>query len=246
MTNIFPAIDIINVQCVRLTEGKPALKKVYEKTPLEMAKVFANSGAEYLHIVDLDSALNQGNNSAVIKEVIEESSLKIQVGGGIKTEKQIRELLDLGVKQVVIGSLAVKNKSLVGEWLQIFGLDKIVIAADIDNGNISINGWKNRSDETLFDFIKNYQDLVKESIPNAIQSIRFLCTDISKDGRLEGTAMDLYKEISTKIPDVSIIASGGITSLNEIQQIKDLGMYGMIIGKAIYENRISLSKIFTS
>ena len=246
MTNIFAAIDIINGQCVRLTEGNPTLKNVYERTPLEMAKVFANSGAEWLHIVDLDSALNQGNNSETIKEIIEESSLKIQVGGGLKTEKQIRELLDLGVKQIVIGSMAVKNKALVGDWLQVFGLDKIVIAADIDNGNISINGWKDRSDESLFDFIKNYQDLVKESVPNAIQQIRFLCTDIAKDGRLEGTAMDLYKEISAKVPDVSIIASGGITSLDEIQQIKDLGMYGMIIGKAIYENRISVSKIFIS
>ena len=235
MTRIFPAIDIMNGSCVRLTEGREDSKKKYELNPLEMAQLYESKGAEYLHIVDLDAAFNKGNNYNLIKEIVEKTSLKIELGGGIRTTSQAEQLLNLGVSQLIIGSMTVKDPDLVCEWITDFGADKIIVGADVRDGFIAINGWKDLSEISLDEFIETFQ---------RASAKRFLCTDISKDGKLQGSAIDLYKELNEKFPKLDFIASGGVTTLDEINKLKAMNMYGIIVGKAIYEGGMDLDKLF--
>ena len=235
MTHIFPAIDIMNGSCVRLVEGQHDSQKDYGIKPIDMAMKYQDLGATHLHIVDLDAAFGKGNNYALVQEIVENTHLKIELGGGIRTTHQAKQILDLGVSQLIIGSTAVKNPDLVKQWISDFGTEQIVVGADSLNGRIAINGWEELSEITLDDFIIDYQ---------RASATKFLCTDISKDGKLQGSAIDLYKRLQMKFPEVKFLASGGVTTLEEIEELKEMEMYGIIVGKAIYENAIDLEKLF--
>ena len=234
MTKIYPAIDIINGACVRLTEGKEALQTNYHVSPLEMARLYQDAGAKYVHIVDLDAALGNGNNQDIIKEIIIETDLKIQLGGGIRSHKQIESLLQLGVERIIIGSHAVKQKAETKQWIKNFGSNTIVIGADVSQGQIVIDGWKHKTTESIIEFVQEY-------VGSGAQN--FLCTDISKDGKLEGASKDLYVQLMTQFPKAGFLVSGGIHTLSEIQEYINMDMEGIIIGKAIYEGKMAIHEI---
>jgi phosphoribosylformimino-5-aminoimidazole carboxamide ribotide isomerase len=232
---IIPAIDIINGQCVRLSEGDFDTKKVYYAQPLEAAKSFEAAGIEYLHLVDLDGA-KKGEvvNWSVLNDICSNTKLKVDFSGGIKSIDQVEKAFELGASQIAVGSLAVKNQSLVAEWLHHFGSDKIIIGADIKDDKIAINGWLQTSEFSIFDFIEQYLTL---------GATDFLCTDVSKDGKLEGPSFDLYQRLLTQFPSLNLIASGGVSNIQDVQQLKALNCYATIVGKAIYEERIKLSEL---
>lgn len=232
---IIPAIDIIDGQCVRLAQGDYAQKKVYETDPVAVARTFEEAGLEYLHLVDLDGA-KQGKvtNWKVVEEICSSTSLKVDFGGGIKTKSEIRQLLELGVKQVNLGSVAVKEPEKVSIWVDEFGADKIILSADVREERIAISGWTETSSLSIQDFISNYQKI----------GITYVtCTDISKDGMLGGPNVDLYAKLLTQFPSLKLIASGGVSNLNDLKQLKATGLYGAIVGKAIYEGRVSLTEL---
>lgn len=232
---IIPAIDIIDGQCVRLAQGDYAQKKVYETDPVAVARTFEEAGLEYLHLVDLDGA-KQGKvtNWKVVEEICSSTSLKVDFGGGIKTKSEIRQLLELGVKQVNLGSVAVKEPEKVSIWVDEFGADKIILSADVREERIAISGWTETSSLSIQDFISNYQKI----------GITYVtCTDISKDGMLGGPNVDLYAKLLTQFPSLKLIASGGVSNLNDLKQLKAAGLYGAIVGKAIYEGRVSLTEL---
>ncbi len=232
---IIPAIDIIDGQCVRLAQGDYAQKKVYETDPVAVARTFEEAGLEYLHLVDLDGA-KQGKvtNWKVVEEICSSTSLKVDFGGGIKTKSEIRQLLELGVKQVNLGSVAVKEPEKVSIWVDEFGADKIILSADVREERIAISGWTETSSLSIQDFISNYQKI----------GITYVtCTDISKDGMLGGPNVDLYAKLLTQFPSLKLIASGGVSNLNDLKQLKAPGLYGAIVGKAIYEGRVSLTEL---
>jgi phosphoribosylformimino-5-aminoimidazole carboxamide ribotide isomerase len=238
---IIPAIDIIDGKCVRLTKGDYDTKKVYNENPLEVAKAFESSGIEYLHLVDLDGAKAQHIvNYKVLEQIASKTSLKIDFGGGLKTNEDLHIAFNSGAKQITGGSIAVKDRKTFEGWISKYGPAKIILGADSDHGKISISGWMEKSKEDLIPFIKDYQ---KKSIQYVI------CTDISKDGMLEGPAVDLYKDIISECSNsslgqsIKLIASGGISSIDEIPVLKEIGCEGVIIGKAIYENRINLKEL---
>jgi phosphoribosylformimino-5-aminoimidazole carboxamide ribotide isomerase len=232
---IIPAIDIIDGQCVRLAQGDYAQKKVYETNPVAVARTFEEAGLEYLHLVDLDGA-KQGKvtNWKVVEEICTNTSLKVDFGGGIKTKSEIRQLLELGVKQVNLGSVAVKEPEKVSIWVDEFGTDKIILSADVREERIAISGWTETSSLSIQDFISNYQKI----------GITYVtCTDISKDGMLAGPNVDLYAKLLTQFPSLKLIASGGVSNLKDLNQLKAAGLYGVIVGKAIYEGRVSLTEL---
>lgn len=234
---IIPAIDIIDGQCVRLSQGDYAQKKVYETNPVAVARSFEEAGLEYLHLVDLDGA-KQGKvtNWKVIEALCKNTSLKVDFGGGIKTKSEIRQLLELGVKQVNLGSVAVKEPEKVSIWIDEFGADKIILSADVREERIAISGWTETSSLSIQDFIANYQTI----------GITYVtCTDISKDGMLAGPNVDLYTKLLKQFPSLNLIASGGVSSLDNLTQLKAAGLYGAIVGKAIYEGRIGLTELQT-
>jgi phosphoribosylformimino-5-aminoimidazole carboxamide ribotide isomerase len=232
---IIPAIDIINGKCVRLTKGDYATQKIYNENPLEVAKQFEAHGIQYLHLVDLDGAKSgQIINYKILEKITSNTNLKIDFGGGLKNNKDIEIAFECGANQITGGSIAVKNPSLFEEWIQRFGNEKIILGADVSNGKIAVSGWQEESNEELIPFIQNYQ--IK-----GIQSI--ICTDISKDGMLEGPSFELYTTILNEIKNIKLIASGGISTFDELPKLAELGCYGVIIGKAIYENRISLKQL---
>ena len=235
---IIPAIDIIEGKCVRLTKGDYSSKKVYNENPLEVAKEFEASGIEYLHLVDLDGAKEQHIvNYKVLEQIASKTSLKIDFGGGLKTNEDLYIAFNSGAKQITGGSIAVKNPKTFEGLISKYGSQKIILGADTKDGKIAISGWQQSSNEEVIPFIKEYQ---KKRIQYVI------CTDISKDGMLEGPSFDLYTQIiqdcSNESHDQSIklIASGGITSIDDIQKLKALGCEGAIIGKALYEGHIYL------
>lgn len=232
---IIPAIDILNGKCVRLSQGDYTQKKVYYENPVDAARMFEDAGLQYLHLVDLDGA-KQGNviNWKVIEAVCTQTRLQIDFGGGIKTKSEIRQLLETGVKQVNLGSVAVKEPEKVILWITEFGADKIILSADVRNEHIAVQGWTKTSALTLWDFIANYQTL-------GIQYVT--CTDISTDGMLSGPNFSLYKNLLEKFPQIRLIASGGISSLADVQALQSLGLYGVVIGKAIYEGKIRLEDL---
>lgn len=233
---ILPAIDIINGQCVRLTEGDPEQQTSYKMSPVHRAETYKNHGATHVHIVDLDAALSQGNNISTIQEIINNTDLKVEIGGGIKTKAQVEQWLDLGAWRVIIGSAAVKNPREVKSWIQDFGADKIVIGADTKNDEIMVQGWQATSHIKLNDFIADY-------VGSGAQ--KFLCTDITKDGKLEGSSIELYRSLMKQFSTADFIASGGVSSLDEIRDLKQMKVESIIVGKAIFESAIDLNELFS-
>lgn len=238
---IIPAIDIIDGKCVRLTKGDYDTKKVYNENPLEVAKMFESSGIEYLHLVDLDGAKAKHIvNYKVLEQIASKTSLKIDFGGGLKTNEDLHIAFNSGARQITGGSIAVKDPETFEGWISKYGATKIILGADSDHGKVAISGWIEQSKEDVIPFIKAYQ---KKSIQYVI------CTDISKDGMLEGPSFDLYKDIisectnSSSGQSIKLIASGGISEIGELPKLIALGCEGVIIGKAIYENRISLKQL---
>jgi phosphoribosylformimino-5-aminoimidazole carboxamide ribotide isomerase len=233
---IIPAIDIINGKAVRLTKGDYSTEKVYNENPLEVAKAFEASGIQYLHLVDLDGAKSQHIvNSKVLYEIATKTNLKIDFGGGLKTNEDVEVAFDCGASQITGGSIAAKNPTLFLEWLDRFGAEKIILGADCLNRKIATQGWQESSELDIIEFINSFRR-------KGIQYV--VCTDISKDGMLQGTSNELYAEILQK-NNINLIASGGISSMADIDAVKQIGCEGVIIGKAIYENSISLKELST-
>jgi len=232
---IIPAIDIIEGKCVRLSKGDYNTKKIYNEDPLEVAKSFEAHGIENLHLVDLDGAKSSHIvNHKVLETIASKTSLKIDFGGGLKTDKDIQIAFESGANQITGGSIAVKNAELFQSWLQKYGNEKIILGADAKDRKIAVSGWLEDSDKEIIPFIQNFE---KAGVSYVI------CTDISKDGMLEGPSFDLYKEILAETENIKLIASGGISEFDELPKLEELGCEGVIIGKAIYENRISLKQL---
>lgn len=232
---IIPAIDIIDGKCVRLSKGDYDTKKIYNERPLEVAKNFEAHGIQYLHLVDLDGAKSKHIvNHKILEQIASQTGLKIDFGGGLKTDADLHIAFESGASQITGGSIAVKDPELFKSWLKNYGSDKIILGADALHRKIAISGWLEESDDDVIDFIKQYQ---KEGAQYVI------CTDISKDGMLEGPSFDLYEEILKECKDIKLIASGGISTFDELPKLAALGCEGTIIGKAIYENRISLKQL---
>ncbi len=232
MIRILPAIDIIDGKCVRLTKGDYDTKKVYDTEPLEMAKQYEDCGIQQIHIVDLDGAKSaQPINLNIVETIKNKTSVKVEFGGGIKTDQAIADCNNAGVDQFIIGSLAVKDPDKVKRWISQKGAERFVIGADVSEGYIAINGWQEASNVKLDAFINDYAEA---------GAIYFLCTDISKDGMLQGSSKELYRELIDHSPDIKLIASGGVTSLEEVEELQQIGCDAAIIGKAIYEKHITL------
>ena len=235
---IIPAIDIIDGKCVRLTKGDYGTKKIYSENPLEMAKQFEAAGIEHLHLVDLDGAkAGEIINYKVLELIATKTTLKIDFGGGLKTNEDLHIAFNSGAKQITGGSIAVKDPKTFQGWINKYGSAKIILGADSSEGKIAISGWQEQSNEDVIPFIKSYQ---KKGIQYVV------CTDISKDGMLEGPSVDLYKNIiqqcsnSSNDQSIKLIASGGVSSIDDIINLQKMGCEAVIIGKALYENKISL------
>lgn len=232
---IIPSIDIIDGKCVRLTQGDYDQKKIYNENPLEVAQQFENIGIKRLHLVDLDGAKKGAVvNYKVLEEIASKTKLIIDFGGGIKSDEAIQTVFDYGASLATIGSIAVKDKNLFFTWIKKYGADKMFLGADVRNEKILINGWQEETPISVFDFLK-------ENIDHGITSA--FCTDIEKDGLLQGASVNLYKKIIKKFPKLNLIASGGVTSVDDLGELKQAGCSGAIIGKAIYENKISMSDL---
>lgn len=232
---IIPAIDIIEGKCVRLSKGDYNTKKVYNENPLEVAKEFEDYGIQYLHLVDLDGAKSSRIiNHKVLEQIASKTNLKIDFGGGLKSEDDLRIAFECGTNQITGGSIAVKNSEVFQSWIQTYGSEKIILGADANNEKIAVSGWLEESKEELIPFIQTYQ----------IKGIEYvICTDIDKDGMLQGPSLELYKKILSKCKNVKLIASGGISTFDELPLLAEIGCEGTIIGKAIYEGRISLKQL---
>jgi phosphoribosylformimino-5-aminoimidazole carboxamide ribotide isomerase len=232
---IIPAIDIIEGKCVRLTEGDYAQKKIYNEDPLEVAKAFEGIGLMRLHLVDLDGAkAGQVVNWKVLEKIANNTELKIDFGGGIKTEATLKTVLDTGATYATIGSLAVKNELLFQEWIARFGAKVFMLGADVLEEKIAIGGWLEKTEISVFDFMKSYIDKGVKQI---------FCTDIKKDGKLEGPSIELYQKIIEQFPNLHLIASGGVSSLDDLIELEEIGCSAAIVGKAIYENKITISEL---
>ena len=232
---IIPAIDIIEGKCVRLTEGDYAQKKIYNENPLEVAKAFEGIGLMRLHLVDLDGAkAGEVVNWKVLEKIANNTELKIDFGGGIKTEAILKTVLDTGATFATIGSLAVKNELLFQEWIARFGANTFMLGADVFEEKIAIGGWMEKTEISVFDFMKSYIDKGVKQI---------FCTDIKKDGKLQGPSIELYQKIIEKFPALHLIASGGVSSLDDLIELEEIGCAAAIVGKAIYENKITISEL---
>lgn len=232
---IIPAIDIIEGKAVRLSQGDYSKKTIYNADPLEVAKEFEGAGLQYLHLVDLDGAkAGEIINWKVLEKIAAKTSLKVDFGGGVKTKDAVRIAFDCGAQQITGGSIAVKDRETFEGWITTFGADKIILGADAKDEKIAVSGWTESTDEWVVDFIQAYQQKGIEYV---------ICTDISKDGMLEGPSLELYKRILGEVENIRLIASGGVSSMKDLEQLAELGMDGAIVGKAIYENRISLADL---
>jgi phosphoribosylformimino-5-aminoimidazole carboxamide ribotide isomerase len=232
---IIPAIDIINGKCVRLSKGDYATEKVYNENPLEVAKMFENHGIKHLHLVDLDGAkASHIVNYKVLETIASKTNLSIDFGGGLKSDEDLKIAFESGANQITGGSIAVKNPSIFKSWLQKYGANKIILGADAMNEKVAISGWQEDSKKDLIPFIKDYQ---KEGISYVI------CTDISKDGMLQGPSFELYQKILKETNNIKLIASGGISTFDELPRLAEMGCEGTIIGKAIYEYKISMKQL---
>lgn len=232
---IILAIDIIDGKCVRLTKGDYSTQKMYNENPLEVAKSFEAHGIEYLHLVDLDGAKsNQIVNYKILEQIATKTSLKIDFGGGLKSDADLKIAFESGANQITGGSIAIKQPAIFKNWIKEYGADKIILGADAKNEKVAISGWLEESTVELIPFIQNYQ---QEGIEYVI------CTDIFKDGMLEGPSFELYQRIIEQTNGIKLIASGGISTFEELPKLAELGCEGTIIGKAIYEGRISLKQL---
>lgn len=236
MIELIPAIDIINGQCVRLTKGDYEQKTVYRDSPAEVAKEFEQIGFRRLHVVDLDGAKSKHIvNSQVLQDITTKTQLTVDFGGGIKTDADIAEAFAAGAQLVTIGSIAVTHPDLFMGWLQKYGAERIILGADVRNGKISINGWKEDSAEDLLPFLRKYVDAGVRNV---------LCTEISKDGTLQGPAIELYQRVMSVYPELHLIASGGVSSMDDIRALDAAGIPAVVFGKAIYEGRINLKELW--
>lgn len=232
---IIPAIDIIDGKCVRLIEGDYSQKTIYNENPLEVAKSFENAGIKRLHLVDLDGAkAGKVINWKVLESIAKNTQLVIDFGGGIKKETDLKLVFESGAALATIGSLAVKEPALFESWLNHYGANKFLLGADVKGENIAIGGWLETTNETIIEFIHNY------TLKGVTQ---LFCTDISKDGKLEGPSIELYKKIIQQFPELYFIASGGVSSMKDIEELRLIGCSGVIVGKAIYEGRIKMNEL---
>lgn len=232
---ILPAIDLYNGKCVRLRQGDFEDQTVYSDSPADVARSFHDAGLTFLHIVDLEGAkAGRVKNWDAIKSILRSNVLQAQVGGGIRTTEDVQQLFEIGVTRVIIGSLAVQSPALVEEWIQKFGNDRMVIALDVKNGMVAYKGWQQSSDQSAGAFLKQMVDLGAK---------QFMCTDVGRDGMLEGPNVQLYKELKDVVPNIDLIASGGVSSLNDIEAVRNIGCSGVIVGKAIYEGKIKLEEL---
>ncbi len=232
---IIPAIDILNGKCVRLTKGDFSTQKIYNESPLEVAKEFEANGITHLHLVDLDGAREKKIiNWEALNEISSNTDLRIDFGGGLKSNEDLKIAFDNGAHQITGGSIAVTNEKLFGEWISIHGSEKIILGADANHDNIAISGWQEETNETIGPFIKKYTQ----------KGIQYcICTDIGRDGMMQGPNVFLYKKILKENPDLKLIASGGVSSMKDIADLQKNGLFGAITGKAIYEKKISLKEI---
>lgn len=236
MIELIPAIDIIDGKCVRLSQGDYDSKKVYNENPVEVAKEFEAHGIRRLHVVDLDGAASQHVvNYRTLERIAGRTSLVIDFGGGVKTDEDLRIAFESGAQMVTGGSIAVKNPGLFGRWIETYGGDRIILGADVKERRIAVNGWKDESACELFPFLEEY---IYKGIEKAI------CTDISCDGMLQGPSVSLYKEILEKHPALYLIASGGVSSIGDIEVLQEAGVPAVIFGKALYEGRIRLKDLY--
>lgn len=235
MIEFIPAIDIIDGKCVRLSQGKYDSQKVYNENPVEVAKEFEAYGISRLHVVDLDGAASHHVvNYRVLDRIASQTSLIIDFGGGVKSDEDLVIAFDNGAQMVTLGSIAVKQPELFCQWLEKYGEEKIILGADVKGNKIAISGWKEESTQELMPFLKNY-------IEKGINKV--LCTDISRDGMLEGPSTPLYKDIMTAFPDIHLIASGGVSSIDDILKLHESGIPAVVVGKALYEGKISLREL---
>ena len=232
---IIPAIDIIDGKCVRLTQGDYEQKTIYNENPLEVAKAFEGAGLKRLHLVDLDGA-KEGTvkNWVVLQQIAANTTLSIDFGGGIKQDKDLKIVFESGAAYATIGSLAVKQRDVFVSWLNEYGADKFLLGADVKSEKIAVAGWLETTDIDIYDFLNDY-------VEHGIQQV--FCTDVSKDGKLEGPSLDLYKKVIEQFPSLWFIASGGVSSMDDLYALKSIGCAGAIVGKAIYEGRIQLKDL---
>lgn len=234
---VVPAIDIIDGKCVRLSQGDYATQKTYNTNPLAVAQTFAEAGITHLHLVDLDGA-KAGHivNHKVLEAITTQTPLVVDFGGGIKTNDAIQQAFDYGAAQVTVGSIAVKSPDTVARWIAHYGADKLILGADVKDNYIAINGWTEQTQINLFDFIESY----------AQQGLRYvLCTDIAKDGMLQGPAISLYSQLLQAYPNLQLIASGGVSSVTDLEELRTNGLYAAVVGKAFYEGAITLNQLKT-
>lgn len=232
---IIPAIDLIGGQCVRLSEGDFARQTTYDSDPLAVAQRFEQHGLRRLHLVDLDGArAKRPVNLPVLERIARHTSLVIDFGGGLQQEQSVRQAFDAGAAQVTAGSIAVREPATVQSWLATFGAERIIVGADFRDQRIAINAWAEHSERTLQEFLADYL---------AAGASTFVCTDVSKDGMLQGPALATYKELRQQLPAARLVASGGVTTLADVEALAAIGMHGCIIGKAIYEGTISLPEL---
>jgi phosphoribosylformimino-5-aminoimidazole carboxamide ribotide isomerase len=233
--HIIPAIDLIDGQCVRLTQGDYSQKKIYHDSPLEMAKRFEDAGIKRLHLVDLDGAkAKRIINGDVLRSIASGTSLKVDFGGGVQSDEDIALAFSLGAHQVTGGSIAVKNPVLFDAWIQQFGGEKIILGADAKDRKIAVSGWQETSSEEVISFIKKY---FAKGLSHVI------CTDVAKDGLLQGPSLDLYRDILSEIPGIRLIASGGVAGVKDLEDLQKIGVYGAIVGKAYYEGKVTLEQL---
>ncbi|MDA8596174.1 1-(5-phosphoribosyl)-5-[(5-phosphoribosylamino)methylideneamino]imidazole-4-carboxamide isomerase [Flavobacteriaceae bacterium] len=232
---IIPAIDLINGQCVRLEQGDYAKSKVYNADPLDQAKAFEDAGISYLHLVDLDGAkAGKVVNYKIIESIASKTNLIIDFGGGVRTDQDVKIALESGASKLSLGSIAVKNKVLATDMIQNFGADKFILSADVKKDIVQINAWQDSGDLVIDDLIEQYAELGLNEV---------VCTDISKDGMMQGPGKDLYKRLISKYSKIRLIASGGVTEIQDLNELQAMGCEGAIIGKAIYEGSITLKQL---
>ena len=235
MIQIIPAIDIIDGKCVRLTQGDFSQKTEYSSNPAEVAKAIENTGVRKLHVVDLDGAKQKKIiNHKTLEAIVKATSLDVDFGGGLQSNEDVQIAFDCGAKQITGGSIAIKNRPLFEEWIAKFGAEKIILGADVRNEMIAVSGWQEVSNVSVFDFIKSYLEIGLQYI---------FCTDVAKDGLLQGPSFDLYQKIRDQFPAAKLIASGGVTTVADVDKLNEMGVYGAIIGKAYYEGKIKLEDL---
>ncbi|TAH25708.1 MAG: 1-(5-phosphoribosyl)-5-[(5-phosphoribosylamino)methylideneamino]imidazole-4-carboxamide isomerase [Cytophagales bacterium] len=232
MIQIIPAIDLIDGKCVRLTQGDFNQKTEYDSSPVEIAKIIEDAGIKKLHVVDLDGAKHKKIiNHKTLEAIVKATKLDVDFGGGLQSDQDVQIAFDCGAKQITGGSIAVKNRPLFEQWILRFGPEKIILGADVRNEQIAVSGWQEVSNISVFDFIDSYIQLGLKYI---------FCTDVAKDGLLQGPSFKLYEKIKNQFPDILLIASGGVTTTSDVEQLNQMGVYGAIIGKAYYEGKIQL------